>query len=142
LKRESRLEPVLSTIEFPGEEESLIRAWLDSRDFADGVMRKSRRLRVISHHTVMWGSSLIAVTAVGIVATSTPVLGAVGGSVALFACLLFGVLTTTTVVGLLATLHPSWWSRREPRSQPGTRTSADPPVRRGRSRRSDTRPGS
>ncbi len=123
MKRESRLEPVLSHIEFPGEEESLIRTWLESRDFTDTVVRKSRRLRVISHNTVAWGSSLIAVTGAGILAARSPVLAAAGGSVALFACLLFGVLTTANVVGFLATLHPSWYrDRRAPPPGPAPQT--------------------
>ena len=123
MKRESPLEPVLSTIEFPGEEESLIRTWLESRDFADTVVRKSRRLRVVSHHSVMWGASLLAVTGAGILAARSPVLEAAGGRVALFACLLFGALTTATVVGFLATLHPSWFAkRRETGPRPDSQT--------------------
>ncbi len=124
MKRESHLGPVLSSIEFPGEEESLIRTWLESRDFTDTVVRKSRRLRVISHHTVAWGSSLIAVTGAGIVAVRSPVLVAAGGSVALFASLLFGVLTTATVVGFLSTLHSSWYRdrRRETPPEPAPQT--------------------
>ncbi len=130
MKRESRLGPLLSNIEFPGEEDSLIRAWLDSRDFAGSVVRKSRRLRVISHHTVVWGSSLVAVTGAGIVAASTPVLVAAGRGVALFACLLFGVLTTATVVGFLATLHPSWWARRQPAAGPAAQGPGPAPQTR------------
>ena len=127
MKRESHIDPLLNRIEFPGEEESLIRTWLESRSFTDAVVSKSRRLRVVSHHSVLWGSALVAVVGSGVAAARSPVLEAAGGRVATFAFLLFGVLITASVVGFLVTLHPSWYADR--RRDPGPPPEPQPQTR-------------
>ena len=124
-----QIDPVLTATEFPGEEESLIRAWLESRDFADSVVAESRRLRVISHRSVLWGSAATAVVAAGILAGSSPLFEAVGAPLSTFAFLLFGVLVTVSLAGLLSTLHPSWrWDQpaRPPEVRPGARSQRRP----------------
>jgi len=122
LKRESPLDPVLSRIEFPGEEESVIRAWLETGDFAGAVVRESRRLRVVSRHSILWGSSLVAAVAAGVLAAGSSVLEAAGSRMATFACLLLGVLVTASLVGFFATLHPSWYRKSEPQKGPAPQT--------------------
>ena len=108
MKRESHIDPLLERIEFPGEEEGLIRTWLQGRDFADSVVRESRRLRVVSRRSVFWASATVAVVAAGVLAGGSPVFAAAGGGMATFASLLLGVLVTVAVIGLIGTLHPSW----------------------------------
>lgn len=127
MKREAHLDPVLGAIEFPGEEESIIRTWLETRDFADAVVRESRRLRVVSLQSVLWGSSLISVLGAGILAAGSSVLEAAGGGIVTFACLLFGALVAATLVGFFATLHPSWYRNCGP--EPGQRPAATPQTR-------------
>jgi hypothetical protein len=108
LKRPSRLEPMLRSFEFPGEEERLIRKWLDSRDFAARVVDESRRMRVVSHRSVLWGISLVSAVAAGAAVVGSPLVAAAGASVTTYTSVLMGALVTASVLGLLATLHPSW----------------------------------
>lgn len=118
MNRRRPLDPVLNRIEFPGEEETLIRTWLGSRDFAGSVTRESRRLRVVSPRTVLWACAAAAVTGAGIVAGGSPVIEAAGEPISTFAFLLFGVLVTVSLVGLFATLHPSWQGDAPPPQGP------------------------
>jgi hypothetical protein len=123
LKRRSGLEPVLRSFEFPGEEERLIRKWLDSRDFAGRVVDESRRLRVITHRSVLWAAALLVAVAAGAAVIGSPVVGGAGASVTTFTSVLMGALVTASIIGLLATLHPSW--HRPPRAGRGPVAGGD-----------------
>ncbi len=123
-----QIDPVLSATQFPGEEEGLIRAWLESRDFAGSVVRESGRLRAISHRSVLWALAAAAVVAAGILAGSSPLFEAVGAPLSTFAFLLFGVVATVSLAGLLSTLHPPW--RWDPQARPPQHRPGAPAQRR------------
>jgi hypothetical protein len=57
----------------------------------------------------------VAALAAGVLAGGSPVFDAAGAPLETFAFVLFGVLVTVSLVGLFATLHPSW---RRGRGQP------------------------
>ncbi len=111
---ERRLEAILEQIEFPGEDETRIGAYLRHARLAERVMERIGSARIGLGRAVMWGAFSLANTVLLVLMGTNRIIleGFLSSQEALcsFFFLFLGMTFLGSLVGLVFTLDTSWFT--------------------------------